>query len=505
MLDAHGHGYPSQTIKVIPFMAELSKLFHRPEGLIEDPWPPPQLVYLGQYLDRLGCKTVVIESHYIDRDYLNDFALFHARSLRGYPHFCQRMHFFDTPFDSDHFRNLVHQGNAGKRKESQEYLQQGYLGYSVVRPLPGTPVGRTVLATLGATTAAGRKREFGAVRTYASHLAGFRLEIQGLAFQQQDQAVSACATTALWTSFHRVAPMEGLTLQTPAEVTEAASRYFLADGRALPSEGLTIDQISEAIRAAGLSPLVISSTTLIEDKGQLLGFLSSGLAPVLAIKSLNGMGHAVCSVGVKRGDVQPRSDPKLHYRDQATSVLGTYTHDDRLGPYAFADLLPWTVGGRISTALMIKWPDKTPVPDEIWLLKALIVPVPLKLRLTIGRLRALGFNVAEALGQMLIEFPDGVILNCRFELSNSYRSRAFDFKLSDGGAHALMCEVTLPRYVGLIEISVPDGPLLDVLLDSTETRANPATLACVRRERLPARIASQVAALAKALGARLIA
>jgi hypothetical protein len=340
------------------------------------------------------------------------------------------------------------------------------------------------------------------MRQYKVHIAGFELGIQGLAFQQQDQGVSACATAALWSALHRVAPVEGLALPSPAEVTEAASRYFLADGRALPSEGLTSGQICQAIRAAGLSPVVVRSTSVVEDKGQLLGFLASGFPPVLAIKSMQGFGHAVCAVGVKRGDVQPQTDPRLHYRDQATSVMGIYIHDDRLGPYAFADLVPWTVQKEIKTGLSIKWPDKA--PDELFLLTALIVPVPVKLRLSIGRLRALGFSIADAIGNMLPQSAGVVTLNCRFAPSNDYRANAFGFRLSDSGIRSLLCELILPRYLALIEITVPDGPLLDVLLDSTETRANPAALACVLREKLPRKALARVAALANALGARFI-
>jgi len=163
---------------------------------------------------------------------------------------------------------------------------KAYLGFSVLRPLPESPIGRTVLATFSRDADKGHKREFQTTRNYRVHLAGFELSVDGLAFQQQDQGVSACATTALWSAMHCVASKEGLPVSAPAEITEAASRYFLAAGRALPSEGLNVHQICEATRAADLAPLLIRGLTLKEDIAQLHGYLRSGFAAVLAITAI---------------------------------------------------------------------------------------------------------------------------------------------------------------------------------------------------------------------------
>lgn len=63
---------------------------------------------------------------------------------------------------------------------------------------------------------------------------------------------------------------------------------------------------------------------------------------MLAIQTMQGMGHTVCAVGVKLGAAQPQSDPGLHFRDIASGVSTVYIHDDRLGPYASADLYGYT-------------------------------------------------------------------------------------------------------------------------------------------------------------------
>jgi hypothetical protein len=173
-----------------------------------------------------------------------------------------------------------------------------------------------------------------------------------------------------------------------------------------------------------------------------------------------------------------------------------------LGPYAFAELSPYTDArtSKIRTRVAIEWPDET--PDESWLLHAIVVPVPLKLRLTLARLRALGLIAAQALGDAFKE--PRTTLDSKYELSRNYAARAYGFGLSEEGLFQLICKTPLSRYVGLIEVSSQEGPLLDVVVDATETNAEPAALACVKRRAFPATRERLFETIAEHLGARAI-
>ena len=104
--------YPRQVVTISAFGEHfLEERCPKPPGYLGE-WPPIQLSYLATYLGRLGCRTVVAESHYIDRDYIADLSLFYARSLRPYPNFCHRLHFFSEPFDRARWRTLVTNANA---------------------------------------------------------------------------------------------------------------------------------------------------------------------------------------------------------------------------------------------------------------------------------------------------------------------------------------------------------------------------------------------------------
>ncbi|HEU4636636.1 MAG TPA: hypothetical protein VFS41_10690, partial [Edaphobacter sp.] len=323
--------------------------------------------------------------------------------------------------------------------------------------------------------------------------------------QQQDQGVSACATTAIWCAVQSIAPRESLPTPAPAEITEAASRYLLIGGRALPSEGLTIQQICEAIRSAGLAPVVHRPAGPDADRAQLLGYIASGFAPIIAIESMqgNGDGHAVCGVGLKLSDVKPQVDPNLHYRDAASAIEGIYVHDDRLGPYASVQLFGHTVQSGVRTGLEIRWPDRTPA--ELSLLKGLVVPLPIKVRLTVSRMRALGHQLAQVTGLMFPHLSRDIVLHYRYRLGTEYQRMGFEFGLSEKGLLTLVGGSVLSRYIGIVEIETSEGALFDVVLDATETRANPSALLCVcRRASADRALINGLEILADQLGARFV-
>lgn len=486
MLEPRGHDYATPALVVQQFPGSLSSLFPAPRGLIDRDWPPTQLGYLGEYLQKLGCRTVVRETHYIDRDWIDDLSLFYSRSLRSYSNACQRLHFFRTAFDDAQWAAWMMDAQADVGRV-EATLQAGYLGFSVIRPLSATPLGRTVVSPFGAAADSGATRTFGAVRTYTAHLAGFTLQVDGLAFQQQDQGVSACATTALWSALHRVAHDEAMSVPTPAAITEAASRYFLQEGRTLPADGLSMIQMCEAARAFGLAPLVIQGRGPDLDRAYLQAYTDSGFPPILAIAPLSGAGpgHALTCVGLKRGALPPRTDDAIGFRDEASNLLGVYVHDDRLGPYAIGTLASETTPKGLRSRLSLAWPDEeAPVNDSVVLM--MMIPVPLKLRLTLERLRQLAMAVAQATSVAMPRASGRVVFSVRYERGTRYQRRAYGFGLSADGIGTITTRTLLSRFVGLVELRIDETPLFDVLVDATESHANPATIAVVRRGTLSA-------------------
>jgi hypothetical protein len=128
-------------------------------------------------------------------------------------------------------------------------LWNSYLGYVVVKPLPARQIGATLLPY--AATEANR-RHYPVGRTYEVNLLGKQLALGTLIFQEQDNNVSAGATTALWMAFHKTAGQFQMALPSPYQITTATRNLFNHHGRNFPSVGLDPTQIGEAIQAVGL-------------------------------------------------------------------------------------------------------------------------------------------------------------------------------------------------------------------------------------------------------------
>src|SRR5260221_8013242 len=67
---------------------------------------PKQVQYLSQYAEMLGASTVVVEEHYIDRHYVEEYASYYSRMLSPPPNAVQRFHLFSRRFSSTDLNDL---------------------------------------------------------------------------------------------------------------------------------------------------------------------------------------------------------------------------------------------------------------------------------------------------------------------------------------------------------------------------------------------------------------
>src|SRR5580704_5146146 len=139
-----------------------------PPGRLVDDWPPQQAKYLRVYLNEIGCKTVVIEQHYVDRVFMQDEAVYYVRNLRNYPNYTRRLHFFTEQFDLDKWKAMIARAGRGEHAVIQDQLQNWYRGFSVVRPLPDCPVGRTVLPAFPTREPPGSTSAFEALHSHST-------------------------------------------------------------------------------------------------------------------------------------------------------------------------------------------------------------------------------------------------------------------------------------------------------------------------------------------------
>ncbi len=107
-------------------------------------------------------------------------------------------------------------------------------------------------------------------REYRVHLAGILLTVKGLAWQQQDTGVGACATIGLWTMLHSSAFDDHHAIPTTADITREAHNRASLGTRMFPSTGLTLHQICEAVKEQNLAPVISEGD--IQNAGNVIGF-----------------------------------------------------------------------------------------------------------------------------------------------------------------------------------------------------------------------------------------
>lgn len=297
-------------------------------------------IYFEEYFAELQAKTIVVEDSYIDRDYLEDYAAYYDRCFRDYSRRTHRLHFFDVEFDGTAFEACITH-KPGGIEESR--LRAGYLGFVVVEPLPQSVVGRTCLRTYPSDSG---RRHFPSLRSYHVHLFGLNLEVQSLAYQEQDTVVAACATSALWSCFQGTGKLFQHTIPPPVEITGWAGEHMpdnlvVASARAFPNAGLTASQMALAVRRVGLEPVVVGTKDRHVLNGVAYAFLMGKIPSVLVFSLKRREGdtytplgmHAVTITGFSLADA-PIDDSSSGFRLRAERIDKLYGHDDQVGPFA---------------------------------------------------------------------------------------------------------------------------------------------------------------------------
>lgn len=319
------------------------------------------------------------------------------------------------------------------------------------------------------------------------HLLGIDLKIRGLAFQEQDLGVSACATTALWSSLQKFHDFEDIGSVSPARITMLASQYALPFGRSMPSEGLSLDQMCQAVSALGVAPNLYKATGYAYTRSLIFAAVSSGLPPVLIIHDPPGViFHAVTAVGMGLHKPRRRTSPIApdFVDDPSGDLQSLYIHDDRIGPYLKAR----PKKNRKSFTITIETEDRL----ENWTVSHILIPMHPKIRLSFGSLHVMARNLVAAV-QAFRELigtsrPSLITQELRIELSHRYIRRLLkmESELEIKTVEAFVEQVPLPRYVGVVRIKADTIDPIDFILDCTSTESNPLALAALAMgSRLP--------------------
>jgi hypothetical protein len=288
---------------------------------------------LRNLLDQVAtqARTVVKENRYTDVDYQNEHGRYYSSLFRSYPSTANRLHFFVEPPPA----------TVGDPGAAASFQGLSYRGYSVVRPVPGAPVGRTMLAP-----PCGLADAVTCLAVDRPNLFGVTHPVEAMPFISQDGQLGVCAHAAAWmvAYYHRL--RNGGARWLPGDIAAAATPTA-NPMRPVASDGLTVEQLAETLRNLGLPCLIYRPTNLPPGETLTkvaLRYLDSSLPVIVATAR-----HAFVLIGYQ--------SKRTRLRRRVQFVC----HDDDRGPYR-----PWDPkrGQDPWQCLIVPLPPDIYVPGE---------------------------------------------------------------------------------------------------------------------------------------------
>jgi hypothetical protein len=487
-----------ETYEVFTFPDEFDKILTdegKPHSIpLEEACRKPQVQYLKKYLGDKGCGWILLEKEYVDHDYLDDYATYYSKCFVGYKRLCKRAHFWRSTFMVDNLDRLV----SGEHKITPSELRKSYIGFTIIRPLPDAIIGRTVLEPYDPVCENGAKRSFDAKRSYHANLFGLKLSMESLASQEQDTVLAACATAALWSAFQKTGLLFETYIPTPSEITHSATR-FLKHTRPVPTRGLSVEQICNAISENRLVPEVFEVSADVPVNSLIYSYLK-GEIPVILGYQIAGTGdmHAVTVVGyrIESGicNEQEATDPLSDLNMIGRRISEFYVHDDNLGPFsslksmesdtlspdALKDQENWQieyVDGRAANKRIYQREFDLPSWKKIDCCIPAVVVVPLyhKIRLKFTDIREIAAHFDgyfRALG--IKKFGGFTDNNIEWDLRLSQLGPLKDWikacTLIDRATKATILYRSLPRFNWIATAKLTGKPILSLICDATNIK-----------------------------------
>lgn len=328
--------------------------------------------YFSKDLNPYVVHTIVLENEYLSKTFFNDHRNFYASIFGGYHRLCSRIHFLGEKFD-----NTTQLQDVLMKSSVSEQFVNSYYGFMVLRPLPEQIVGSSLFRPYPSEPEKEKKfkRKFTSTRNYDINFYGKDISFDSLIFTSQDHGVGACASYALWMSFHKTYKLFKTPLPPPSEITKKAGKPIHHKNRIFPNKGLDHFQIIAAIESIGLEPEFRSFTNIDEEfwipycandkkfhtqdekgkntddslkwenfldvdfvKSYIYAYAQAGIPALMGIKFTERRKHLITIAGYKEGAFDPNyvinnyTDSRILLR--SSRIKGFYCHDDNVGAFS---------------------------------------------------------------------------------------------------------------------------------------------------------------------------
>lgn len=409
---------------------------------------------------------LLAETSYVDKVYRDSYYHYYSSKLNNYKRSCVRLSVFEGEICEADFKDATRISD----------LQDRYRGFIILRPIEPFVIGRNVLSpkALKHNTFLSCSTE---IETTVNSI---KFKVEGFPHSSQDTETITCAETTLWAIMEYFGNKYS-EYQTvlPSKIIQTLNKVTIE--RQLPSRGLTIQQMSFALRQFGFGTRIYSRQDYGIDFNKLLStYLESGIPVICGIDNRHiptgNIGHALLCVGHDQlTDAQIDTLPKSTITNEslretiAANGLVVYDWDEACKDFIFVDD-NYPVYQRASL--------DTPTlhyPSNDWrscTIKHFIVPLYPKIYLE-------AYQAKNFVFKFLVQGPEpltnGKEVLIRFFLSSS---RSFKDSLSlntsfSSDVKDIVLEMLMPKFIWVAEISnkskmkqgQADGI---VILDATE-------------------------------------
>lgn len=473
-------------------------------------------VYLSYYLGPRGLNAThyLQEDDYVNRDYLLDYSEFYSKCFTDrYNRKCCRIHFFKINPEQGEVKDIWTEALLNK-KDHESFWDQSYLGFVVVKPIPFSLIGFSVLKNFNYFEDPAlycKSRDYWSTKKCKVNLLGTDVEIESLPFIQQDSVLAACASVSIWTVFQKASESSFVVQKSPGQITKDAADVNSDGGRLIPNDGLDIPDMCAAITKNGLDTVVYNTKapTLLDTNSERdlsfrarkrrrqrhdhenLEFCSLIKKIVFAYSDLGN--PIILGLSVPRGNIRSEhavaisghnlADGNHHSIWKAERIDKFYVHDDQLGPFSKVrfkktgqlitswDLFEFAEQRGLDFDLGAKIPDKVDCTEAL----ALIVPVFPKVRLTYAPVEDIVFVFNDIFN---LKLGDQFIDSLEWEIKVR-QSKEFKAEIRDSGLFDLenihdydqltnILSKSMPRYVWNAVGRMKDIRIFDILFDATD-------------------------------------
>ncbi len=419
---------------------------------------------LSEFLDvdlkeNLYC---LIEYPYVDKLYRDSYYKYFSSKHYTYKRDSVRVSIFSHEIVPDMFFD----------KEKHELLQEFYLGNFIVRPLKSSIFGRSHINPCAFDNSC-----IICSHNATSMILGVKLTSIGFPHCSQDSETISCAETTIWSLMEYFGTRYAEYKPTlPSKIISTLKS--LSYERQLPSNGLTINQISYALKQFGFGSRIYAKEYYPEDFDKIVyHYIESGIPVVLGLETEN-LGHAVISIGrsIKRKIINEDTEreniningKETAFIDYASTIDKLIIQDDNLTPYS--ELSLDNIGEFY----------KEGEEEKDYKVKFLIVPLYPKIYLesTIAKKLILQFISDDTFGFL---FDDDFIIRFFLASSRSFKSHIGTLNNMPKDLRLEILSTKMPKFIwcaeiydGKSEIDNDSEALGLVILDATE--ANHSTI-----------------------------